>query len=154
MWKRLGAKIIFKHFSPKKIIAVDLDLRQIALARKNVQIKEIVFEEANAAKLNYQDRSFDAVFDYGVIHHLPSPEWKKCLNEIYRVLKPEGKVFLYDLSIESFNTICGKITRLLTVHPYNRMYKRGEFIKYLNLTGFKIIKKADGLRHFTIVAKK
>ena len=149
-----GAKIIFKYFSPQKIIATDLDPRQIALAKKNVQIKEIVFEKADATKLRYQDKSFDAVFDYGVIHHIPSPEWKDCLNEIYRVLKPEGKVFLHDLSIESLDTIRGKIMRLLTVHPYSKMYKREKFINYLNLIGFKIIKKVEGSMYFTIVAKK
>ena len=149
-----GAKIIYKYFSPKKIIATDLDPKQLALAKKNVQIKEIVFEKADATKLKYKDKSFDAVFDYGIIHHIPSPEWKNCLNEIYRVLKPEGKVFFDDLSIESFNTISGKIGRLLTIHPYSKMYKRDEFINYLNLIGFKIIQKVGGPMYFTIVAKK
>ena len=102
-----GAKIILKYFSPKKVIAIDLDPRQLALAKKNVQIREIVVEKADATKLKYKDRSFDAVFDYGIIHHIPSPEWKDCVNETYRVLKPGGKVFLDDLSIESFNTISG-----------------------------------------------
>ena len=63
-------------------------------------------------------------------------------------------MFFDDLSIESFNTISGKIGRLLTIHPYSKMYKREEFINYLNLIGFKIIQKIGGAMYFTIVAKK
>lgn len=150
----LGAKIILKYFFPQKIIATDLDPRQIALAKKNVREREITFERADATKLNYQDKGFDAVFDYGVIHHLPLPEWKECLNEIYRVLKPKGKVFVYDTSIESFNTIFGRILKLVTIHPYSRMYRKEEFTNCLNKIGFKIIKEAEDPRHFIIIAEK
>ncbi|MFH1840859.1 MAG: class I SAM-dependent methyltransferase [Candidatus Shapirobacteria bacterium] len=150
----LGAKIILKYFSPRKILATDLDPRLIAIAKKNIQEKEITFEMADATKLNYKNESFDAVFDYGVIHHIPFPEWKRCLNEIYRVLKAGGKVFLYDVSIESFNTIYGKIIRLTSAHPYSKMYRKKEFINYLSEIGFKIIKKVEEPRYFAIVAKK
>jgi len=149
-----GAQIILKYFSPKKIIGVDLDLRQIALARKNCKTKRITFEQADATRLSFKDKSFAAVFVYGVIHHIPSPEYKDCLNEIYRVLKPKGKLFLLDLSIESFNTLLGKVLRLLTVHPYDKMYKKEDLLDYLKLKRFKFIKKVEESRHFIIVAKK
>jgi ubiquinone/menaquinone biosynthesis C-methylase UbiE len=109
---------------------------------------------ADATKLNYQDNSFDAVFDYGAIHHIPSPQWKKCLKEIYRVLKPAGKVFLYDLPTEAFDTIWGKITKLFTTHPYGQMYRKKEFNDCLKLIGFNIIKYIQESRYFIIVAKK
>lgn len=150
----LGAKIILKYFSPQKIIATDLDPRLIAIAKRNIQSKWITVEQADATKLGYKDKTFDAVFDYGVIHHIPTPEWKECLNELYRVLKPGGKVFLWDLSIESFNTIHGRIIRLLSAHPYGKMYRKKEFIDYLSSIGFKIIKEIEESRYFTIVAKK
>lgn len=149
-----GTECILKYFSPKKIIATDLDPRLIALAKRNVQNKKVIFEKADAIKLSYKDESFDAVFDYGVIHHIPAPDWKECLNEIYRVLKPGGKAFFWDVSIESFNTIYGRIIKLFSVHPYSKMYRKEEFINYLNLIGFKIIKKAEESRYFIIVAKK
>jgi len=79
----LGAKIILKYFSPRKIIATELDPRLIAIAKKNIQSKWITVEQADATKLSYKDKTFDAVFDYGVIHHLPGPEWKECLNEVH-----------------------------------------------------------------------
>ena len=71
-----GTKMILKYFSPKKIIATDLDSRQIALAQKNLTNEKVDFEIADATKLNYNNNNFDAVFDYGVIHHIPYPSGK------------------------------------------------------------------------------
>ncbi len=149
-----GTKMILKYFSPKRIVATDLDPRQIALSKKNINNERVNFEIADATKLNYHSNSFDAVFDYGVIHHIPSPEWKKCLNEIHRVLKPKGLVFLYDLPEEAFDTIWGKIIKLFTIHPYDKMYRKGEFINCLKSIGFRITKRAEEMRYFLIVAKK
>lgn len=149
-----GTELILKYFSPQKIIATDLDPRLVSLARKNVQNKQVAFEKADATKLTYKDESFNAVFDYGVIHHIPSPEWKKCLNETYRVLKPGGKLFVWDVSIESFHTVYGRIIKLFTPHPYSKMYRKREFVEYINSIGFKIIKKVEEPRYFAIIAEK
>ncbi len=149
-----GTELILKYFSPQQIIATDLDHRLISLARRNVQNRRITFEKADATKLTYKNESFDAVFDYGVIHHIPLPEWRECLNEIYRVLKPGGKLFVWDVSIESFNTVYGRIIKLFTPHPYSRMYRKQEFVNYLTSIGFKIMRKAEEARYFTIIAKK
>jgi len=40
-----------------------------------------------------EDASFDFVYSFGVIHHTPDP--KRALKEIYRVLKPNAPVFTY-----------------------------------------------------------
>ena len=49
----------------------------------------------NAEQLNFPDNSFDLVWSWGVIHH--SANTKNILNEIHRVLKPEGsaKIMVY-----------------------------------------------------------
>ncbi len=151
----LGTKIILKYFTPSKIIATDLDERQITLAKKNVKDVNIIFEIADAARLNYPDNSFDAVFEYGAIHHIPSPDWQKCLQEVLRVLKPNGKLFVYDVSIESFSKgIYGRFIKYTSVHPYDKMYKKEEFIDYVKSIGFRILKRKDGVRYFNIIAEK
>jgi len=38
--------------------------------------------------LPFQDNTFDIAFSMGVFHH--TPDWKKCINEMYRVMKPSG----------------------------------------------------------------
>lgn len=149
-----GAEIVLKYFSPQKIIATDLDPRMVVIAKKNIKSKKIIVEQADATRLGYKNKSFDAVFGYGMIHHIPAPEWKDCLNEIYRVLKPGGMLFLRDLSAESFKTLRGRVIKLFTIHPYNKMYRKEEFVNYLVSIGFKTLKRAQEPRFFTIVAKK
>lgn len=149
-----GVRAIKRYFSPKKIVATDVDPRMIASARKNIDDSEVVFEEADATKLHYKDNSFDAIFVYGVIHHIPGPLWKNCLKELYRVISPGGKVFIYDNSIESFRTFWGRINKIISVHPYDSMYRKTEFFDYLKRVGFTILKDIDLGRYFVVVAEK
>lgn len=150
-----GASLINKYFSPKEIVATDLDERLLNLAKRNIKEASIKFEIADATKLRFQNNTFDAVFDFGVIHHIT--DWENCLKELHRVLKPKGLVFIYDVSIESFYSLWGCIIKKLTLHPYESMYKRKEFTNYLNKLGFKILTHnlyKTSLRYFVIVAQK
>lgn len=150
-----GASLIKKYFSPKKIIATDLDERLLNLAKRNIKDASIKFDIADATKLQFNGDTFDAIFDFGVIHHIP--DWENCLKELHRVLKPKGHIFIYDISIESFDNLWGRIIKKLTLHPYDSMYRREEFNKYLKKLGFKILinnlYKASS-RYFVIVAQK
>jgi ubiquinone/menaquinone biosynthesis C-methylase UbiE len=44
---------------------------------------------ADATKMPYEDGLFDAVFESGVVHHVPN--WQAALRETSRVLKPGGR---------------------------------------------------------------
>ena len=65
----------------------------------NLPYKEVV--KANALTIPYENDFFDIVYTHGVIHH--SPEIKKIVNEIYRVLKPGGKAVVMLYHKNSFN---------------------------------------------------
>lgn len=149
-----GAKLIKKYFSPKKVVAIDLDPRMVRIARNNVKNPSVLFEEGDATKLRYRDRQFEAVFDFITIHHIPGPKWKSSLKEVRRVLTPRGKLFLYETSIESFATFTGRILKLITTHPYGSMYTKKELVSYLKSLDFKILKEFSLPRHFVIVAEK
>lgn len=150
-----GTKLIKKYFSPNKIFAIDLDEKMISLAKRNNSDINIFFEIGDATVLKYNSNQFDAIFDFWIIHHIPN--WKQCLKELKRVLKPGGQLFIDDLSIESFNLTTGKLWRKSLDHPYKNMYTREEFINYLKNLGFRLINlkichPGHLLKYFILVA--
>ncbi|MBI2668652.1 class I SAM-dependent methyltransferase [Candidatus Woesearchaeota archaeon] len=152
-----GTRLIKKYFSPKKIYAIDLDPRMINLAKKNVRDPSITFEVASATKLPYHNSQFDAVVDFAIIHHIPN--WKDCLEELKRVLKPNGELIVEDLSIETFSTAIGRIYKKVLTHPYAQMYTEKEFIEYLQKIGFTITHHRSHhsfhlIKYFNVIAKK
>jgi ubiquinone/menaquinone biosynthesis C-methylase UbiE len=132
-----GTKLIKKFFNPRNIIGIDLDGRMIRLAKKRNTDQSISFLVMDAAKLNFPDKYFDAIFDFGMIHHIPN--WKDCLKELRRVLKDDGKIILEDLSSDTFKTSLGRIMKLLSGHPYADMYSTVDFLNYMKSIGFEII---------------
>ncbi|MBI2148752.1 class I SAM-dependent methyltransferase [Candidatus Woesearchaeota archaeon] len=152
-----GTLLINKYFSPKSISAIDLDPRMISKAKNKVKLSNVTFEVGSATKLPYKSKSFDAVFDFGVIHHIPN--WKDSIKELKRVLKKNGLIILEDLSIDTFNTVFGRLLKIILFHPYKEMYSEKEFVNYLKKSSFKIkIYQRHYplylIKYFIIVAKK
>ncbi len=152
-----GSRLIKKYFHTKRIYATDLDERMINIAKRKNADDCIMFEVQDATSLKYKNNSFDAVFDLGVIHHIPN--WKDCLKELKRVLKPNGQMIIEDLSIETFGTFFGKLLKKALDHSYADIYRENEFVAHLKKTGFKISEHKRYntlgiLRYFAIVALK
>lgn len=153
-----GTKLIKKYFHPHEIYAVDLDERMIARAKRGVIDPHIYFEVSDACSMRYKDDTFDAIFDFGIIHHIPN--WKDCLKELKRVLKPNGELIIEDLSIETFtSSFFGRFLKKILKHPYEDMYTRKEFLEFVDDIGLKILKKEyfypfRTIQYFVLVATK
>ena len=151
-----GAQLIKKYFNPSEIQAIDLDPKMIDIAKRKNKDKKITFSVGDATKLPYKDNSFDAIFDFGIIHHIPN--WKNCLSELKRVLKPSGQLLIEDLSVETFETTFGKLLKKVLAHPYSSMYKRSEFIQHLKSLGFTVSNyrlryPLNTIQYFVVVAR-
>jgi ubiquinone/menaquinone biosynthesis C-methylase UbiE len=72
-----------------------------------------------------------------VIHHIPN--WRECVKELQRVIKPNGLLIIKELSIETFESPFGRISRHFVEHPYDSMLGKAEFLECLEKQGFKII---------------
>ena len=94
----VGARIISRSFVPASIHALDIDLDMLRTAQKrgttwkNVPMHLLA---GDAQELPFPDCSFDAVFNYGIIHHLEN--WQKGVTEIARVLKDGGMFFFEEI---------------------------------------------------------
>ncbi|MBU0509542.1 methyltransferase domain-containing protein [bacterium] len=79
----------------KRVTGVDVSPEAIALARRmnHFPRTEADFVVGSVIDLPLDDQEFDFVFSNGVLHHTASTE--KGLLEIFRVLKPGGRAWLY-----------------------------------------------------------
>lgn len=87
---------IAKH-RPKKLVGIDLTARAVAHTQKRFDALNLDtdLQVANAEDLPFDDKIFDSIYSYGVIHHSPNTE--RCVDEIFRVLKVGGvaRIMIY-----------------------------------------------------------
>lgn len=81
------------------VVAVDLAREMLKLARQNVTAagleESIVLEYADSKRLPHGDATFDAVMSNSIVHHIPEP--RTVFEEMWRVLRPGGILFVRDL---------------------------------------------------------
>ena len=81
-----------------KVWGTDYDHEQIQIARKRHPEKELLtYQVEDAARLSFQDASFDLVISQNVFHHLP--QWQTAVREVNRVLRPGGFLLWLDLAL-------------------------------------------------------
>jgi SAM-dependent methyltransferase len=74
-------------------VAIDVDDRSLAVARRTlVDFPTVSIEAMSAYEIEKRD-AFDIVFSIGVIHHLEHPE--RALSRMVRATKPGGKVLIW-----------------------------------------------------------
>ena len=76
-----------------KVLGVEPDPVQAALNRDHPTTAGVTLLEASAQALPADNESFDGVFMFRSLHHVPETMMDKALTEASRVLRPDG--FLY-----------------------------------------------------------
>ncbi|MBC8230425.1 class I SAM-dependent methyltransferase [bacterium] len=142
----VGSKIIIEMFGARRVIAFDVDFDQIRRAMKYIARRNLVGKVnlfvGDAECFCFPDNTFDAVFDFGVLHHIPN--WRTTLKEVKRVLKSEG-YFLFEEPTKPILDF-PLIKRLLD-HPEEGLFTADEFKIALKEAGFILrnFKQADGI---------
>lgn len=74
--------------------AIDITEEHMNFARENFAVrgKPVDIRRSDATDIEHPDATFDVVYSFGVLHHLP--EIDAALAEAYRVLKPGGKALI------------------------------------------------------------
>ena len=90
---------ILKLFPNSQGIGIDLAEPLLTVGRKIADTERLAdhvkFESGNVEKLPYEDSSFDCVVSTNMLHIVENPV--KQLDEVERVLKPDGLCFIADI---------------------------------------------------------
>ena len=88
-----------RHVGPVGVVCgIDASVEMIARARKKARKAglDVVFKNAAAETLPFPDAQFNAVLNTMMLHHLPRKPRADCVREMFRVLKPGGKLLVID----------------------------------------------------------
>ena len=74
-----------------RMTASDCDPDQVALAQERLADLQgqVDFRVVDGRAMPFEDAHFDAVFSFGVLHHIPGG-WRQVIAEVARVLEPHG----------------------------------------------------------------
>ncbi len=87
-----GAAYVARALDPRRVVAVDLSPRAVALCRERFADPRLAFQVGDAEQLPFDDGSFDVVLNVESSHCYG--HFEAFLGEVHRVLRPDGH-FLY-----------------------------------------------------------
>jgi len=94
---------IAKSLPNLRIVGVDISEEMLKVARNSlassVLDKRIEYRQGDVQKLPFEDNAIDFAVSTLSLHHWPDPDI--ALQEIYRVLRPEGQFLIFDLRRDS-----------------------------------------------------
>jgi len=118
------------------IYGIDISETHAALTKKNVPSAET--KSYDGKTLPYSDNSFDFVYSCFVMQHMSKASGLELMKEMFRVLRPKGKVLLEFFSADDLNSKEGE-DRMSggETGMYNNIFTLNEIIKMSNGSGFK-----------------
>src|SRR3990172_660913 len=148
----VGIELVLRVFGADSVDAFDLDPRMVAQARARLSAYgsrvRVWVGDANA--ISVPDATYDAVFDFGIIHHVP--EWRRALAEVHRVLKPGGRFYAEEV-LRPF--IAHPITWRLLEHPLTDRFDTAGLLVGIEAAGLIPVASEELWHSFTwVVATK
>lgn len=115
----------------KEVIGVDKSLKMIEVAREiNVRHKNVTYQSFEKYPLPYSDKYFDKIFTYWVLQHVDNEELKTTFLDFHRILKDNGKVYLFEQVRNNESVVLGDI---------HHQRKLEEYVTLMQGAGFKLI---------------
>lgn len=128
-----GIPIVFDVFGATHVDGFDLDPALVAAAQQRIARygERARVWVGDAERLEAADGTYDSVFAFGVLHHLP--DWRRGLAEVARVVKPGG-IFFAEESYAGF--ITHPFWRRLMDHPQTDRFDHASFRIAMEAAGF------------------
>jgi ubiquinone/menaquinone biosynthesis C-methylase UbiE len=132
-----GVELIQRAFHPRRVDALDIDPLMIRLAEKRCNGKAqglSFFYVADAQALPYPDACMDAVFNFGIIHHLE--DWERGIGEVARVLVRGGLFYFEEIYPPLYANF---LFRRLVAHPTENRFHGEQFRAAISSVGLRLL---------------
>ena len=133
---------------------VDLSPKMIEKAKSNFRGRDhLFFTQANVESIPLNSDFFDSIICTNSFHHYPNPA--KALNEMYRLLKSGGKVYILDPTADTrLMKLIDKIIKAMEPE-HVKIYSTKEFQQMFSEVGLKYLnsKLVNGRESIHIGAK-
>lgn len=124
----IGTEEILNRFGAHSVQAIDLDPGMVKKASKRLSAygPRVTVSLGDIEHIDAKDATFDAVFDFAVLHHVP--DWQNAVAEIRRVLKPGGRFFFQEVTTHALDKWS---YRTFMDHPAENRFTARELISEL-----------------------
>jgi SAM-dependent methyltransferase len=86
-------RLLASQFGPAHIVATEVDRIQLEKNLGITDLPSVTFRYGGAEAIADSDETYDAVFMFKSLHHVPTDLIPRALAEIHRVLKPGGRAY-------------------------------------------------------------
>ena len=113
----VGVEVLLDRLAAARVTAFDLDPAMIDKAQRRLHSRRaaVALSVGDACEIQQPGGQFDAVVDFGVIHHVP--DWQSAIGELARVLRPGGLVLFEEVprhTLEAWFSVPSLCTRART----------------------------------------
>jgi len=132
-----GAGIFSRVFVPGLYHGLDVDPAMIRVASKRLTGplgRNTAFVLGDAERLPYGTDAFDAVVNFGIIHHLP--DWRRGVAELARVLRPGGAFYFEEIYPPLY---ANPLFRIILAHPRKDRFDGPQFREALRSQGLTLL---------------
>lgn len=127
-----------RYFPAWKVMGIDVSEKSIGIAAaRSLANSEFVWYDGHTIPFN--DGEFDIVFMAGVLHHVTFNLHPQLISEVHRVLKGNGRFYLYEHN--PLNPLTRHLVNTCVFDKDARLLKSNYAAGLLKRTGFRLHKK-------------
>ena len=144
-----GARLLVRKMGFKQVYAFDLEEKLVKKAvhgRSQNLEKHIAFFVGDAQDLPFPNDCFDAVVNFGIIHHVL--DWRRCISELNRVTRPGGAFYFEEIYPPLYANF---LLKRLVRHPTSDRFSSAQFLEALEHNKFQLAEGVCTTSRFGIV---